>query len=147
MSAPSVPDGCAPSGVFAVTAVRVLVIDDEPLLLGAWSRTLRAYRVTTAGSVVEALAILASTPDGFDVVVSDLMLGDGTGVDVHRWMASSLAAPPPMLVLTGGAADSEAAEYLRETGVPCALKPISPIALREAIAGLAVAAAPAPIAM
>jgi two-component system, response regulator RegA len=61
---------------------RVLIVDDNQLVLRAVSRYLRlhGYEVEQASSVAEAMTQIARTQ--FEVVLTDLRLGDGSGLDV-----------------------------------------------------------------
>jgi two-component system NtrC family sensor kinase len=73
-AAPSPP---LPAQVQPLTALRVLVVDDEPMMTKAVVRMLRpsGHLVSVAGSGEEALDTLAEQP--FDVVVSDMGIGAG----------------------------------------------------------------------
>ncbi len=64
--------------------VRVLVVDDEPELLRAVARILRAagFDVATAGNGMDALERLAEQP--FDVMLVDLVMPGMTGLDVLK---------------------------------------------------------------
>ncbi|MBI3966798.1 MAG: response regulator [Chloroflexi bacterium] len=57
--------------------VRILVVDDEPLLRQVLGRTLTmdGHQVTAVASAEEAIESLASAP--YDLVISDLGLGEG----------------------------------------------------------------------
>lgn len=77
----------------------VLAVDDEADLLETYARLLRAQRleVVATSSVREALEALgASSPL---LVITDLRLPDGTGLDVVR-AARTAADPPPVIVVT-----------------------------------------------
>jgi two-component system KDP operon response regulator KdpE len=68
-----------------VTApARVLVVDDEPQVLRSLSAALGAvgYAVATAATAAAAIEAAALSPP--DAVVLDLLLPDGTGVEVCR---------------------------------------------------------------
>lgn len=67
-----------------MNAQRVLVVDDEPQIVRGLKVILRdaGYEVDVAENKEEALATLAVRPP--DAVVLDLMLPDGSGVDVSR---------------------------------------------------------------
>ena len=63
---------------------RILVIDDEESIRFTFERFLatEGYSVATAESCSEALARISET--SFDVVFADIILGDGTGIDILR---------------------------------------------------------------
>jgi two-component system KDP operon response regulator KdpE len=67
-----------------VSALRILVVDDEPQIVRGLKIILRSagYAVEAAETRAEALAALASRPP--DALVLDLVLPDGTGVEVCR---------------------------------------------------------------
>lgn len=86
---------------------RVLLVDDEPLVLDALVRTLRlSFETETATSGAEALERLASSP-AFAVIVSDMRMPGMTGADLLR--RASSAAPETTRVLLTGQADLESA--------------------------------------
>jgi two-component system response regulator RegA len=61
---------------------RLLIVDDDKSFLERLARAMesRGFEVTTAGSVAEGLAQVASFPPAFAVV--DMRLGDGNGIEV-----------------------------------------------------------------
>src|SRR5262245_20254814 len=79
------------SGIRAVRAPQgapgssgsVLLVDDEPLLLRALQRILRAdgHRIALAESAEQAEEALAADPE-LDVVVLDLLLGRHSGLEL-----------------------------------------------------------------
>jgi DNA-binding response OmpR family regulator len=88
-----------PSGVVETTAVRALVIEDEPKVADALRRGLQreAMEVSLAHTVEEAL--LHVDQDVFDVILLDLMLPDGDGLDLLSTLRSR-HIQTPVLVLT-----------------------------------------------
>lgn len=94
---PRVPDASLATPLDQVRAralqhengLTLLLVDDEPGLVEVARAHLEAlgYRVTTAGSVVEASRALLEK-GAFDVVVTDLHLGDGTGPEISRMVRS-----------------------------------------------------------
>ena len=78
---------------------RVLVVDDEPDLRISYERLLRreGYRVVTAGSRGEGLRLVVADPPR--LVISDLKLPDGDGLEIVR-AARALAPPVPVIVVT-----------------------------------------------
>jgi DNA-binding response OmpR family regulator len=78
----------------------VLVVEDEADLAVSYERLLRrqGHRVVWAGSCRDGLEVLASGP--LRLVIADLRLPDGDGLEIVR-AACALPAPPPVLVATG----------------------------------------------
>jgi DNA-binding response OmpR family regulator len=79
---------------------QILVVEDEADMAATYERLLRraGYRVVTAGSRAAGLELLESLRP--KLVISDLRLPDGNGLDVIR-AASTLDPPPPVIVVTG----------------------------------------------
>jgi DNA-binding response OmpR family regulator len=77
----------------------ILVVDDEADLATTYERLLRrqGYRVLSVGS--RRAGILALETEPLSLVIADLRLPDGDGLDVVR-AARALPAPPPVLVAT-----------------------------------------------
>lgn len=100
----------APSLPTPVSPPRILVIDDELLLLKICARALRPCIVEVASSGALALARLATLP-AFDLVLCDLHLPDFYGRDLYRhacthapelrtrflFITGDCATPPPDL--------------------------------------------------
>lgn len=76
----------------------VLVVDDEPVVCSAARRVLEAagLRVATVGGGAEALAHPAA--ESCRVVVCDLVLGDGSGIDVIRALRRRRPDLPQVLI-------------------------------------------------
>src|SRR6187399_3141129 len=82
-------------------ALRLLVVEDREALRKMLVRALagEGYVVVAAGDVAEARAALDSA-QRFDLVLSDLMLPDGNGLEVLAQARQRMPAPP-VIVLTG----------------------------------------------
>ena len=78
---------------------RILVVEDEADLAVTYDRLLRrqGYRVVTAASRAEGLKAIESAPPA--LVISDLRLPDGDGLDIIR-AARALDPPAPVIVVT-----------------------------------------------
>jgi two-component system KDP operon response regulator KdpE len=104
-----------------MTGARVLVVDDEPQILRGLRVVLRraGFQVDMAATVAEALDALAVRPP--DALVLDLVLPDGTGVDVlrdlRRWSAL------PVLVLSAVGDEREKVRALDEGADDYVTKP------------------------
>jgi len=110
---------------------RLLLVDDHRDTLRSMSRLLEqsGQRVATAASVAEALDV--ASRQSFDVVISDLGLPDGSGLDLMRSLRESY--PIRGIALSGyGAAEDVAAS--RDAGFDLHLiKPVDFSRLLEAI--------------
>jgi len=125
--------------------VTVLILEDEPALRSGLERhlTRRGHSVVACGAVHEAIAALEkSLPD---VVLTDLWLPDGNGLDALRSVTDP-ARRPPTIVMTGEATVDTAVAAARLRVHDYLLKPFSMEALDTAIAriGAVTQAAPAP---
>jgi CheY-like chemotaxis protein len=78
-----------------------LVVEDEGDLRGVVAGLLESwgYRVTAAGGPVEALAAAREAGGGFDLVVSDVRLAEGTGPELVARLRE--LAPLRALYLSG----------------------------------------------
>lgn len=83
---------------------RVLVVDDEADFLATYERLLRreGFEVVSATSRAAGLAALAAQV--VQLVISDLRLPDGDGLDVVR-AAHGSGPPVPVIVVTGYPSD------------------------------------------
>ena len=79
---------------------RILVVDDEPDMRTSYERLLGrlGYRVVQAESRREALSVIRAEP--LVLLVSDLRLKDGSGLEVVA-AARAMPAPVPSIVVTG----------------------------------------------
>jgi DNA-binding NtrC family response regulator len=111
---------------------RVLVVEDEPYVrqsLGEMLRS-RGYDVDLAGGVAEALAQLAHS--AVDVVLTDLKMPAGGGLELVR-STKTLHPEVPVIVLTGFGTVASAVECLQSGAANYILKPAAPSALEVAI--------------
>ncbi|MFO0609751.1 MAG: response regulator [Polyangiales bacterium] len=128
------PLHAAPAGA-AGRRGRVLLVDDEPVLLALMRRILqRDHDVVATTRPAEAVALLAGG-ERFDVILCDLMMPDLSGVEVHRRVSRD--APEMagrMVFITAGAFSEPAHAFLRDGGVDWVEKPIDPDDLRALVA-------------
>lgn len=82
--------------------MRILVVDDHPETRQLVARNLAqaAHGVSTAASCAEAEAALACS--AFDVVVLDVMLPDGSGIDLCAQLRAARVAVPILLLTARG---------------------------------------------
>lgn len=94
-------------------APRLLIIDDEEMLLLGYARALsRQFRVETARSAAEALDMLAEG-ERFDLVMCDLGLAGMDGADLHRHLADrDDPLADRILFCSGGATSPKTARFV-----------------------------------
>jgi two-component system response regulator PrrA len=111
---------------------RVLVVDDEADFLATYERLLRrqGYEVVTATSRATGLAALAGEPP--HLVISDVRLPDGDGLDVVR-AARGLPEPMPVIVVTGYPSDETRRAALAAGATTFLAKPFAAAVLLAAI--------------
>ena len=111
---------------------RVLVVDDEADFLATYERLLRrqGYDVVTAMSCAAGLAALAGEPP--HLVISDLRLPDGDGLDVVR-AAHGARDPVPVIVVTGYPSDETRRAALAAGATTFVAKPFAAAVLLAAI--------------
>jgi len=130
-----VPRAAVSTPVPAVAAARVLVVDDEPLVVTALARNLRGHAVRGATSAQDAQRLLEREP--FDCVLCDLMLPGTTGMELYEAVkARDPALAQRFVFMTGGAFTPRAKAFVSETKVPVLAKPLDIAAVRKAIARL-----------
>jgi len=120
------------------TRRRVLIVDDEPLLLATLQAILSdIHEVVTASGAREALSILAADR-AFDAVVADLMMADLTGMDLYeRFAADDPDLARRFLFMTGGAFTRRAQTFLSTVPNRCIEKPFERAELLGAIEDVA----------
>jgi DNA-binding NtrC family response regulator len=101
----------SPQPRMSLQSVRVLLVDDDPRVRMTLARVLmrRGCQVAEADSVAGARGALDGAP--FDVIVTDLGLGDGSGFDVIAH-ARRLDPRTPVVVLSGSIQHVELADDL-----------------------------------
>ncbi|MEI8257766.1 MAG: ATP-binding protein, partial [Deltaproteobacteria bacterium] len=137
--APSVAEAPArsirpPRGAEQTRRMRVLVVDDEPLVVRSLVRSLRGqFDVTTANSGAEALDHIASDPR-FDGLLCDLMMPSMTGMQLHdEIQRRDPRLAEHMVFITGGAFTPEARAFLDRAPNERVEKPYEAAALRAVL--------------
>ncbi len=104
-------------------AARVLVVDDEPDLRTLYELTLlrEGHQVESAGSLAEARALLAA--HAYDVVITDMRLTDGLGLELLRDMAATQRRERSIVITAYGSAEN-AVEALKCGAFDYLTKPI-----------------------
>ncbi|MBX7078833.1 MAG: response regulator, partial [Nannocystaceae bacterium] len=135
------PPAPAPAGVTAASAtprLRVLLIDDDELVVASVKRVLAQHAVEAElDSNLAAARVLAGD---FDVVLCDVMMPGTSGLDIFREVQRArpdLAAR--FVFMSGGAIDERIDRFLAEQAPARIDKPFTSDALRRLVAAHAAA--------
>jgi CheY-like chemotaxis protein len=106
----------------AAIPARVLMVEDHPGAAMALRMCLEeyGYAVEHAASVSEALQLAQA--QAFDIVLTDLGLPDGSGVDIGRALGTRL----PVLALSGFGAESDLRSTAAAGFAGHLVKPVDP---------------------
>lgn len=112
---------------------RILVVDDEPMVLHSICRRLRAdAEVEGVGSMAESLEALDEKP--FDLILTDMMMPNGSGIDLYQELLErepKLAAR--MVFMSGGVFTEEARAFKERTSNPFVDKPLDMEVVRRLV--------------
>lgn len=115
-------------------AGRILLVEDEPMVRALTVRILAraGYQVTAAEGLAEVAALLSGAPDAFDLLLTDVLLGDGQGPQV----ADLVRARHPsvrVLYMSGYSAEFLGDRGIRTSDVDLLDKPFGPQELIQRI--------------
>ena len=115
---------------------RLLVIDDEPDLRTLYELTLvrEGYDVESAATLAEGWELLQSRgAGGYQLVITDMRLPDGTGLDLLRRMEEA-GRPEKAIVITAYGSPENAVEALKAGAYDYLTKPVDLRQFRAAVA-------------
>jgi DNA-binding response OmpR family regulator len=119
----------------------ILVVDDEPDLAATYERLLKrmGYRVIPAGTRRDALDVLHS--ERLVLVVADLRLPDGDGLDIVR-AARATIPPLPVLVVTASPSPEDRRRAIAAGAAAYLGKPFAIPSFMELVTRLAMPTSP-----
>jgi two-component system, NtrC family, response regulator PilR len=115
---------------------RLLVVDDEPDLRTLYELTLvrEGYDVESAATVEEAWTLLNGRgPGGFQLLITDMRLPDGNGLDLLRRMEEAGRAEKAIVITAYGSPEN-AVEALKAGAYDYLTKPVDLRQFRAAVA-------------
>jgi DNA-binding NtrC family response regulator len=122
-------------------ALRVLLVDDEPVIRQALKRFFQrnGWEVDEAGDGAAALERLVgrgADRDGpYSVIISDLKMPGVSGIDLYERLERERPELLERLILsTGDSVSAEAAEFLRRSACPVLNKPFALSELKGLVA-------------
>ncbi len=110
----------------------ILCVDDDPGVLVVLEQALGelGHETTLRGGVAEAIGDLARQP--FDLVLTDFMLGESSGLDLLRHVTEQ-GLGVPVIVMTGYSSVEHAVESMKQGAADYLTKPLRTEALRIAV--------------
>ena len=116
----------------AVRALRILVVDDEPLIGEGIRRALRGHHVEIARGGREAIDRCEASE--FDLVLCDVMMPEVSGMEVYGKLQTTRPGLEPKFVfMTGGAFTPKARVFLESVEAEHLEKPFSVRELRRLV--------------
>src|SRR6185436_14317812 len=106
---------------------RLLVVDDEPALRQMLEILFRreGYEVISARGAALAIEAIAQSPPPFPVVLTDLAMPDGTGLEVLA-AAKARAASTEVILITAHSSVENAISAMRSGAYDFVTKPFDP---------------------
>jgi DNA-binding response OmpR family regulator len=116
-------------------ARHILVADDEPEILSEITGYLRRRGeiVIAVPSFGDAVRAFNDNPDSIALVISDVRMPDGNGVDLARWVIDRSQGRCPCLLMTGHLDQAGLGADLEAAGVRILDKPFGMSALYASI--------------
>jgi two-component system NtrC family sensor kinase len=118
----------------SVRGKSILLVDDEPDVLGFLSKVIQSEgsRLEVASSLKEAIAHAAKSV--FDLVVTDVRLGEATGLSLYEnWGLWSSHPRPPFLFMTGDVLTGTTVSDIEARGLTLLRKPIDLVTLQSVV--------------
>jgi DNA-binding NtrC family response regulator len=109
---------------------KLLVVDDEPAVVDLFLGVFEKQGMVVVGATSAAQAVRAAVQEQPDVAVLDVLLPDGSGLDVFREL-QKIDAKMPVIMMTGGGDSGTAIEAMGLGALDYLMKPIN---VRELIA-------------
>lgn len=114
----------------------LLVVDDDPMVAALVGAALRRDGIRVVGVSTVASALAAVWGERPDVILTDLYLTDGSGLEVIR-AAAAVAGYDPRVVLSSGVPEGDLRRLAASVGADHLAKPFDVVALRKSTAPVA----------
>ena len=135
---PAILPDAPPESTLRLSGRRILVVDDEPLIVKTIVRALGHDNVVVGETCPERALELAIADPPFDAIVCDVMMEGLTGVDVYERIARARPGMELRIVfVSGGAHTARTRAFLASVPNRCLTKPFAPEGLSSALAQIA----------
>jgi len=116
---------------------KLLLVEDEPVIGRLFERILRAEGFDVDFVQDGRIALEAVNKKHYDLCVSDIRLPGMTGIQLYeRLKESHPELSLNMIFITGDTMNASIQLFLKESGMPCLVKPFNPEELVVAVKGL-----------
>lgn len=124
--------------------MRIAILDDDTTQVDLISGMLEqaGYRTSSFGRATSLMTELGR--ETYDLLIVDWNLPDRPGIDLIKWVRSSIEPPPPVLLVTSRTDDRDIVEGLEAGADDYLSKPISPLVLIARVVALLRRAYPRP---
>lgn len=127
-------------------AIRILLVDDDPLVLLSTKRIVEASGLDVTAVCCVEDAKKALNTNHFSALVSDVLMPNGTGVELHEWVSRYHPYLMSKIIFCSGGMPSDLEEYIRKSGCCLFKKPIDGNALVEVLHGVRPSTSSRPVA-
>lgn len=114
--------------------LNILILDDEQMLLDLLTMMLQPHTSTMCSSLGEAQTLISSDQEAFDVMLCDIMMPRGGGLDLHEWLSSTYPNLVERLLFVTGGVGHDLRQKINAVGRPILYKPFSIAQLHESLA-------------
>ncbi|MEQ1501554.1 MAG: ATP-binding protein [Myxococcota bacterium] len=126
--------GEPPVGPAGLRKARILVIDDDPMILSVVRRTLEPiHAIVGTLDPTDALARIARG-ERYDLVLSDLAMPTASGIELYEEIKRIVPDQASRLMFVTGATTGESRRFVERVGVPQIDKPFDTATLRARVA-------------
>ena len=108
-----------------ISPLHILVLDDEAMLLELLPLMLEPHSTVCCSSLEEACAEISQYSHKFDLLLCDLMMPNGGGLDLHKWLLEHHPVLAEKVIFVTGGVGQELEERLLATSQPVLYKPFS----------------------
>ena len=108
-----------------IVTLNILILDDESMLLDLLPMMLEPHQTSVCSTIAEACTQIESQPTVFDVLLCDLMMPDGGGLDLHTWLKTEYPSLSHKVIFVTGGIGNDLEKQVLETKQPVLYKPFS----------------------
>ena len=113
--------------------LNILILDDEQMLLDLLTMMLHPHTSTVCSSLFEAKSLIDSQSEIFDVMLCDVMMPKGGGVDLYDWLIENHPTLIERLLFVTGGLGQKLQIKIEKTGRPILHKPFSIAQLHDCL--------------